>query len=280
MTEFKTNRTWGPPPRYPNVLSYCPPTETGLIAIAGPCSIESPEQIAVICEALAPLDITYMRGGVTRAGTYPPKEFGLKIELLQEWRHQADHHGLRIIVEVVDLRDLEMIGQYADAIQVGARQQQNYGLLDAAKDFDGHVTLKRGLGNTLDEFLGAAEYLTHGRAHPILIERGGSSYHTHVRWDLSVSLIAAVKTMSRMPVLIDASHGTGRRDLVGPMTLAGLAAGADGFLCEVHPDPCNSLSDADQAYDLAGYGELLSKARWLHTNLTTFDTAGCSTWIR
>jgi 3-deoxy-7-phosphoheptulonate synthase len=138
---------------------------------------------------------------------------------------------------------------------------QNYTLLRTLGRAKRPVFLKRHHGATLDEFLGAAEHLlTAGLCDPILVERGGVSHLNHVRWDLSISLIAAVKRITAMPIIVDASHGTGRRDLVAPMTLAGMAAGADGFLVEVHPDPDNSLSDADQAYPLNQFGHLWARA--------------------
>ena len=188
-----------------------------------------------------------MRGGVYRAGTYPPDSPGLKLELLEYWHQQCKKHKMRNIVEVVDYRTLEKIVPHAHALQIGARQMQNYGLLQEVSQFEGYVAIKRNMGATLDEFLGAAEWLLRGRCIPILIERGSSTHMNHVRWDVSVSLIAAVKRITSMPIIVDASHGTGRRDLVRSVTLAGVAAGADGFLVEVHPDPEKSLTDSDQA---------------------------------
>ena len=271
---FAGRRMWGPAPNYPKVLAHKAEEPRTFYTIVGPCSIESPDQIRTIADALSKVvpPITYMRGGVFRAGTYPPKQdFGLQVELLAEWKHQADLHGLKIIVEVVDLRDLEFLEQFADALQIGARQMQNYGLLDATKEFDGHVTLKRNMGAKLDEWLGAAEYLLGGFARPLLIERGGTTGLDHVRWDLSISIIPAVHALTQLPVLIDASHGTGRRDLVVPMTLAGVAAGADGFMVEVHPKPCESLSDSDQAYPLCQFQKLVQKAESVRKALSNYE---------
>lgn len=266
MSEFNHKRRWGPEPRYPNVLKHPGMKLDRLFTIAGPCSIEDEEQVASIARVLSVHAVDYMRGGVFRAGTYPPASFGLKKGLLRMFASEARRHGLKTIIEVIDIRDLDYIDQYADAFQVGARQGQGYALLTELSKSRKVVTLKRGAGMKLDEFLGAAEYLARGRCQPILIERGGVSIHDHVRWDLSLSLIAAAKRLTKIPILVDASHGTGRRDLVRPMTLAGLAAGADGFLAEVHPCPEKSISDSDQAYPLQGFNDLYTAARkikWL-----------------
>lgn len=269
MNDFNTKRVWGPSPRYPAVASrqrretpY--PILGGNIVIAGPCSVESERQLGVVLDHLIEAGgVTFLRGGVYRAGTYPPPEevgFGLKLELLQMMHARAKRAGIKTIVEVLDVRQMGIVAGYADALQVGARHMQDYALLREAARFEGFVALKRHPGATLDEFLGAAEYLAAGRCKPILIERGSSSHMNHVRWDLSVSTIAAIKRMTNIPILVDASHGSGRRDLVEPLTLAGIAAGADGFLVEVHPRPKASLSDADQAYPLLKYRQLVRKA--------------------
>ena len=262
MTNFSNRRVWGPIPNYPNVLNYANEEKaTDLIIIAGPCSIESEEQLDKIARSLIKARITFIRGGVFRAGTYPPKEFGFNANLLKIFYRISKSHGLKNIVEVINLKDVEYIDRYADAFQVGARHMQDYALLDLLSQSSKPVTLKRNMGSTLDEFLGAAEYLARGRCKPILIERGSSTYMNHVRWDLSISLIAAVKKMTSIPIIVDASHGTGRRDIVKPMTLAGISAGADGFLCEVHYDPDNSLSDSEQAYPLENFCDLCENSR-------------------
>lgn len=260
MNEFTNRREWGPKANYPNVLAY-PKQKDDLILIAGPCSIESIEQIETVVKALVPLKPTFMRGGVYRAGTFPGKNFGLQRELLFDWAREARRNGLETIVEVLDIRELDIIDRAADAFQVGARHMQDYALLKELSKSNKTVTLKRHPGSTLDEFLGACEYLAGGNCKPILIERGSSSLMRHVRWELSVSLIAAVKEMCNVPILVDSSHGSGRRDLVGPLCYAGLAAGADGMLVEVHPEPCKSLSDSDQAFPLDRLGELVTKAK-------------------
>lgn len=263
MSSFDFKRTWGPEPRYANVLGWNGGAIPFPCVIAGPCSIESKEQIDLVIPALKQNHVTFARGGVYRAGTYPPKNgvYGLQFDLMKEWSKECREHGLKPIVEVLDIRQIDTINQYADAFQVGARHCQDYALLRELSQSKKVVTLKRGPGMTLDEFLGAAEYLAQGRCTPILIERGSATHANWVRWDLSISLIAAVKAMGvKIPILVDASHGTGRRDLVEPMTLAGIAAGADGFLVEVHPQPEWSLSDSDQALPLEALERLIEKA--------------------
>ncbi len=262
MKDFDFKRVWGPNPSYPGVLQA--KKDERFVTIAGPCSIESEEQVEEVAKLLAKAGVTYMRGGVFRAGTYPRHDFGLKPELLHSFHRIANKHGLQNIVEVLDVRELAFVDTYADAFQVGARHMQDYALLKELAKTTKTVTLKRHMGATLDEFLGAAEYLMRGSCRPILIERGSATHMNHVRWDLSISLIAAIKQMTALPIIVDASHGTGRRDLVEPMTLAGVAAGADGFLVEVHPDPCNSLSDADQAISFNTFMRLKERAEAVH----------------
>ena len=266
---FDQKRTWGPTPSYPTVLAakecanYC--NANGPLVLAGPCSVEtwSPEQMLSIAKALNEGGATYARGGVYRAGTYPRQDgvFGLQHELVGRWSQACRDQGLRVILEVLDVRQVAELAPWCDAFQVGARHMQDYALLKELATYDRVVTLKRNPGSTMDEFLGAAEYLARGRCTPILIERGSATHMNHVRWDLSISLIAAVKRMTGLPILVDASHGTGRRDLVEDMTLAGAAAGADGFLVEVHPDPERSLSDADQALPLDELKPLIFQAK-------------------
>lgn len=260
--EFDKKRTWGPTPCYPGVVTWCDTHKPkGMIIVAGPCSIENEEQIARIVPVLADNGVTYARGGVYRAGTYPRHEFGLQEKLAKMWSGACRRARLKAVMEVLDIRQIGKMERFADAFQVGARHMQDYALLKELAKTGKPVFLKRSQGATLDEFLGAAEYLVQDHAEVVLVERGGSTFHNHVRWDLSISLIAAVKCMTAIPILVDASHGTGRRDLVRPMTLAGIAAGADGFLVEVHPDPCKSLSDADQAYPLNGLEDLIVSAK-------------------
>lgn len=266
---FAMRRTWGPTPNYPHVLNYRHPVKKEMICVAGPCSIESEEQAKGIANFVFGR-ATHFRGGTFRAGTYPPKEFGFssdKAKWLEAAAKKANGYGMPYVIEWLgmDEIDLLVIGTNA-CIQIGARQMQNYEKLKMAASTKKPVFLKRHPGSTLDEFLGAAEYLLkYGCKELYLIERGSSSHMSHVRWDLSISIIPAIHAINpELQIIVDASHGTGRRDLVEPMTLAGLAAGANGFLVEVHPEPEKSLSDADQAFPLDRFHELYDKAKQIY----------------
>lgn len=259
-------RNWGPIPNFPLVVNY-QRKSNDFIKIAGPCSVETVEQIWLIAETISKLGVTHLRGGVFRAGTYPGKNFGLiDDKFLHAYHQAANFHGMENIIEVLDYTDraLTKASDYCTAFQVGARQMQNYKLLRILGSIGRPVFLKRNPGSTLDEWLGAAEHILTAQAEAgvnaevFLIERGSSTNLNHVRWDLSISMIPAIKQISNIPVIVDASHGTGRRDLVHAMTLAGVAAGADGFLCEVHPEPKKSLSDSDQAIDFLEYANIVS----------------------
>lgn len=271
QNEFAHRRHWGPAPDYPRVVSYestgYRPEGDSLLLLGGPCSVESAVQIHEIAQHLGPKGVQYLRGGIYRAGTYPSrvKGFGLVDEvLIAEFARAAHENGMKTVVEVLEYspQAMAIYDKYGDAYQVGARQMQNYPLLRMLSHRKRPVFLKRSVGSTIDEFLGAADWLLQqGTCDVILIERGSATNATHVRWDLSISMIPAVKAITKLPILVDASHGTGRRDLVIPMTLAGVAAGADGFLFETHPNPKESISDADQAISFYDAGRLIEKAK-------------------
>lgn len=260
---FKYKRHFGPVPTYKKVEDYFPPYQNHFYTVAGPCSVESAEQIRLIASVLGKLGIEYLRGGVFRAGTYPRGHFGLVDEvLINEFSRAAHENNMKTIIEILDYHPetMKIVSKYADAFQVGARQMQNYTLLRILGSTKRTVFLKRHPGSTLDEFLGAAEHLlAGGLCDPVLVERGSSTHMNHVRWDLSISLIPTVKAITKIPIIVDPSHGTGRRDLVEPCVLAGIAAGADGFLIETHPDPNKSLSDSEQAYPLDQFESLYKK---------------------
>jgi 3-deoxy-7-phosphoheptulonate synthase len=259
---FAKKRNFGPQPKYELVEKHQPKSNE-FVFISGSCSVESREQVLGIAPVVKAAGATHLRGGVFRAGTYPSDKvkFGWVAEsLIQSFCEAAKTNGLKNIIEVLEYSDesLKLIEPYCDVFQVGARSMQNYSLLRKLGKYGKPVFLKRNTGATLDEWLGAAEHLLCGGVEEIyLIERGSSTFLNHVRWDLSLSLIPAVKQICNIPVIVDASHGTGRRDLVPAMTLAGVAAGAAGCLVECHHDPENSLSDAEQAispkelYDLS-----------------------------
>lgn len=262
MNNFSMQREYGPKPNYPLVKSYKNKGE--FISICGPCSIESIDHAYRMAEIVKMGGATHFRGGVFRAGTFPTSnKFGyIDNEIINHYNIASKINKLKNVIEVLDYSKdkLDYISNYCDVFQVGARSMQNYTLLRKLGEYKKPVFIKRAAGATLDEFLGAAEHLLIGGVENItLIERGGATIHNHVRWDLSMSMIPAIKTISNIPIVIDASHGTGRRDLVPSMTLAGVAAGADGVLIEVHDNPEQSLSDADQAIDPGTFNQLMIK---------------------
>ena len=268
LQDMAKMRSFGPVARYERVLAYTPKPLPKPLIIGGPCQIESKEQVTTIANHLRMIGVKWMRGGVFSAGTYPGDYFGLRFDDLHMWRDIADRKGLGLVIEVFDPREVEQVNAYADIVQIGARAMQNYALLTEVAKLDKMVTLKRAPGATLDELLGATEYLLKGKAQPILVERGGASHLDHVRWELSCSLIAAVKRICNVPILVDASHGSGRRDLVESLTLAGIAAGADGCIVECHPDPVNARgADAIQTIDLDSMTKLTDKVNRIYREI-------------
>lgn len=267
---YSEKRNWGPTPNYPLVKSY-KKVNDNFIVIAGPCSLESDLQINNMASIVKECGATHLRSGVFRAGTYPGSSFGwIDESLINSYRRAAISNGLKNIIEVLDYSDrsFDLINDKCDVFQIGARSQQNYSLLRKIGQYNKPVFLKRNMGSTLDEFLGSAEHLLYGGVKELyLIERGGASIHNHVRWDLSISIIPAIKSITEIPVIVDASHGTGRSDLVEPMTLAGIAAGAKGLLAEVHQDPINSLSDKEQAITPEAFNKLMLKVSKLREAL-------------
>jgi len=266
LNEFAHRRIWGPRPSYENVLNYIRPNKDFTI-IAGPCSVENQMQIEYLASIAKQSGATHLRGGVFRAGTFPGKNFGLiEKDLVKQYHEAARSNNLKNIIEVLNYstHELDWVAQYADCFQVGCRQMQNYQLLRTLGYYKKPVFLKRHPGSTIDEFLGAAEHLLVGGVNELtLIERGSSGHSSHVRWDLSISMIPAVKAITALPILVDPSHGTGRRDLVWPMALAGIAAGADGALIEFHENPELSLSDSDQAISIYEFQTLMEKIKEL-----------------
>lgn len=261
---FADTRRFGPVPKYDRVREYKPKNKD-FVFISGPCSAENEGHLHAMAAIVKKAGATHMRAGVFRAGTYPSDKarFGwVDQDLIMAFYDAAKSNGLKNIIEVLDYTEesFDRINNFCDVFQVGARSCQNYSLLRKLGQYNKTVFLKRNTGMTLDEFLGAAEHLLAGGVQDLyLIERGSSSFMNHVRWDLSISLIPAIGQISAIPVIVDASHGTGRRDLVEPMTLAGIAAGANGCLVECHTDPERSFSDAEQAISPKSLYELSEK---------------------
>jgi 3-deoxy-7-phosphoheptulonate synthase len=216
--------------------------------VAGPCSIESRDQAFEIAEEVAKAGAQFFRGGAYKPRSSPYAFQGLGLQALQIMADIRDQFGLRIITEAIDHPSLELVSQWADVVQIGARNMQNFALLKLAGRQRKPVLLKRGLSATLDELLMAAEYvMSEGNYQVILCERGVRTFTDHTRNTLDLSIIPAVQRVSHLPILVDPSHGTGKRDSVLPMARAGIAAGADGVMVEVHNHPEKALSDGPQS---------------------------------
>jgi 3-deoxy-7-phosphoheptulonate synthase len=219
-----------------------------LAIVAGPCSIESREQAFEIAELVAAAGAQFFRGGAYKPRTSPYAFQGLGIEALRIMAEIRERFGLRIITEAIDNETLELVAEWADVIQIGARNMQNFSLLKKAGKLRKPVLLKRGLSATLEEFLMSAEYImSEGNYQVILCERGVRTFADHTRNTLDLSIVPAVQRLSHLPILVDPSHGTGKRDSVLPMARAAVATGCDGILVEVHNHPEKALSDGPQS---------------------------------
>jgi 3-deoxy-7-phosphoheptulonate synthase len=230
--------------------------------VAGPCSIESREQAFTIAEQVAKAGARFFRGGAYKPRTSPYAFQGLGEEGLKIMAEIRDRFGLRIVTEAIDHESLELVAHYADVIQIGARNMQNFSLLKKAGRLRKPVMLKRGISATLEEFLMAAEYiLSEGNYEVILCERGVRTFADHTRNTLDLSIVPAVQRLSHLPIVVDPSHGTGKRNKVLPLSRAAVAVGADGLLVEVHHDPDRALSDGMQSIFPDQFAELMSEIR-------------------
>jgi 3-deoxy-7-phosphoheptulonate synthase len=219
-----------------------------LAIVAGPCSIESRQQAFDIAEQVAASGAQFFRGGAYKPRTSPYAFQGLGLEALRIMADIRTRFGLRIVTEAIDNESLELVAEWADVVQIGARNMQNFSLLKRAGRLRKPVLIKRGLSATLDEFLMAAEYvMSEGNYQVILCERGVRTFADHTRNTLDLSIIPAVRRLSHLPILVDPSHATGKRDSVLPMARAAVASGADGVLVEVHNHPELALSDGPQS---------------------------------
>jgi 3-deoxy-7-phosphoheptulonate synthase len=215
---------------------------------AGPCSVESREQAFAIAEQVAASGAQFFRGGAYKPRTSPYAFQGLGLEALRIMADIRTRFGMRIVTEAIDNESLELVAEWADVIQIGARNMQNFSLLKRAGRLRKPVLLKRGLSATLEEFLMAAEYvMSEGNYQVILCERGVRTFADHTRNTLDLSIVPAIQRVSHLPILVDPSHATGRRDSVLPMARAAVASGADGILVEVHDHPEMALSDGPQS---------------------------------
>jgi len=230
--------------------------------MAGPCSVESESQAFTIAEAVAKSGATILRGGAFKPRTSPYSFQGLGEAGLQLLRRAADAHGLAVVSEVMDTQQVDLLARYADILQIGARNMQNYSLLKEVGHTQKPILLKRGLASTIEEWLMSAEHvLAQGNAQVILCERGIRTFETYTRNTLDLNAIPVVKELSHLPVIVDPSHGTGIRNKVAPMARAAIAAGADGVIVEVHNDPDHALSDGAQSLYPAQFDELVTQIR-------------------
>lgn len=233
-----------------------------IIMIAGPCAVESKDQIMEAALAVKKAGAVALRGGAFKPRTSPYSFQGLGEEGLKLLAEARDVAGLAVVTEVVAPEQVPLVCQYADVLQVGARNMQNYALLHAVGESHKPVLLKRGLSSTIDEFLHAAEYiLSHQNPRVILCERGIRTFETHTRNTVDINAIPVLKSLSHLPVIVDPSHGTGKREYVAAVSRAAIAAGADGLMIEVHPDPENALSDGAQSLRPEEFQQLMDNLR-------------------
>ena len=235
---------------------------SAVVVMAGPCSVENRDQIERAADIAADAGARVIRGGAFKPRSSPYSFQGLGEEGLRMMRAAADRRGLLVISEVMDASQIPLLSGYADILQVGARNMQNFNLLRELGRIRKPILLKRGQSATIEELLLSAEYiLSGGNYEVILCERGIRTFETYTRNTFDVSAIPVVKKLSHLPIVADPSHGTGRRDLVPPMARAAVAAGADGLLMEVHHDPDHALSDGAQSLYPAQYAELMHQLR-------------------
>ena len=230
------------------------------VLVAGPCAIESREQVMATAERVASRGVTLFRGGAFKPRTDPYSFQGLGEEGLRLGREACDRYDLKFVSEIMDSRDVEAFQEHVDVMQIGARNMQNFTLLRAVGRSGKPVLLKRGLSATIEEWLMAAEYLlSEGNNNVMLCERGIRTYERYTRNTLDVSAVALAKLETHLPVLVDVTHSGGRRDLLVPLTKAALATGADGIMIEVHPNPAVALSDQKQQVDFDAFDEYLEE---------------------
>jgi 3-deoxy-7-phosphoheptulonate synthase len=229
-----------------------------VVVMAGPCSVENRDQIEQCAELAARAGARVIRAGAFKPSSSPYEFHGLGAEGLIMLRDAAGRHGLLVVSEVMDQTQIPLLAEYADILQVGARNMQNFNLLRELGKQSKPVLLKRGIAASIEELLLSAEYiLAGGNYNVILCERGIRTFETYTRNTLDLSAIPVVKKLSHLPIVVDPSHGTGRRDIVAPMARAAVAAGADGLMIEVHPDPDRALSDGAQSLRPEQFEELM-----------------------
>ncbi|MDL1898609.1 3-deoxy-7-phosphoheptulonate synthase [Anaerolineae bacterium CFX7] len=230
--------------------------------IAGPCSIESREQLFETARAVQAAGAKLLRAGAYKPRTSPYSFQGLGLKGLELLKEARDAYGLPTVTEVISPNDVTLVAQYADVLQIGARNMQNFALLNAVGETQKPVLLKRGMMSTIEELIMAAEYiLAHGNARVMLCERGIRTYETATRNTFDVNAIPVLKQLTHLPVIADPSHGTGHWNLVTPIARSAIAAGADGLIIEVHPDPTQAFSDGGQSLKPEKFAQLVAQAR-------------------
>jgi 3-deoxy-7-phosphoheptulonate synthase len=235
-----------------------------VVMMAGPCSVESSEQIEAIASLVAKAGVRVLRGGAFKPRTSPYSFQGLGIKGLELMRASADKHDLLVVSEIMDHTQIPLMMEYVDVLQVGARNMQNYNLLKEVGKVSKPVLLKRGISATLEELLLSAEYIMAGGNYDVILcERGIRTFESYTRNTLDISAIPVIKKLSHLPIIVDPSHGTGRRDKVSPMARAAVAAGADGLLVEVHDDPEKALSDGAQSLYPGQFEQLMKELRMI-----------------
>ena len=235
------------------------------IIIAGPCSVENYELMDKTTEFLKKLGVDYIRGGAFKPRTSPYSFQGLGDEGLKILDEMKQKYAIKIVTEVMDARDIEAVSDIADILQIGSRNMYNYTLLKEIGKTNKKVILKRGMSATIEEWLSAAEYIAiEGNCEIILCERGIRTFETYTRNTLDLSCVPIIKKKTGLKIIVDPSHGTGLKELVHPMSLASIAAGADGLMIEVHPNPEAALSDGSQSIEFNEFTELYNEANKLY----------------
>lgn len=233
-----------------------------LAIMAGPCAVESREQLLEAAKKLSDMNVSILRGGAFKPRTSPYDFTGLGekgLELLAEAREAT---GMAVVTEVMEPGDVAVVGDYADILQIGSRNMQNFPLLTAVGKFNKPVVLKRGLAATIEEWLSAAEYImAAGNLQVILCERGIRTFETYTRNTVDLAAVPIVKSLTHLPIIVDPSHATGMRSLVGPVSKGAVAMGADGLLVEVHPNPSVALCDGKQSLDPEEFNNLLQELK-------------------
>ncbi len=239
-----------------------------LTMMAGPCSVESRDQLFATADAVASAGATILRGGAFKPRTSPYSFQGLGVEALRYLAEARDRSGLPVITEVMEPNQVDIVAEYADILQIGTRNMQNYSLLTAVGRVARPVMLKRGYGATIEEWLMAAEYvISSGNPNVILCERGIRTFETYTRNTMDLAAVPLLHHLTHLPVIVDPSHATGKRWLVPPLALGGVAVGADGVMVEVHPDPDAALSDAEQQLNFEQFRAMMAQLVPVHEHV-------------